>query len=96
MHAPQVTTCDDPRVRVIELDESRGAPAARNAGVQNATAAWTAFLDDDDEWLPEKLTTQLALAEQAPYPLPVVASRLYMRTPRRTASAFATATGRRP
>ncbi|MFB9319174.1 glycosyltransferase family 2 protein [Cryptosporangium minutisporangium] len=74
--------CGDPRVRVVELDESHGAPAARNVGVQHATAAWTAFLDDDDEWLPEKLSTQLALAEQSPYALPVVVSRLYMRTPR--------------
>jgi glycosyltransferase involved in cell wall biosynthesis len=74
--------CEDPRVRVVELDESRGAPAARNVGARHATAGWTAFLDDDDEWLPEKLRTQLALAEQAPYALPVVACRLYMRTPR--------------
>jgi glycosyltransferase involved in cell wall biosynthesis len=72
----------DPRLRVIELERSGGAPAARNVGVQHATAEWTALLDDDDEWLPEKLATQLAVARSAPYPLPIVASRLFMRTPR--------------
>ncbi|SHN48068.1 Glycosyl transferase family 2 [Cryptosporangium aurantiacum] len=77
-----LATNADPRLRVVELAESGGAPAARNVGVAHATARWTAFLDDDDEWLPEKLATQLALAEQSPYASPVVASRLFMRTPR--------------
>jgi glycosyltransferase involved in cell wall biosynthesis len=72
----------DPRLRVVELDRSGGAPAARNVGVKHARAAWTALLDDDDEWQPEKLATQLVLAKEAPYPLPIVASRLVMRTPR--------------
>lgn len=73
---------DDDRVRVIELDASRGAPNARNVGVAGAGGEWTAFLDDDDEWLPGKLATQLALAEASPYALPIVSSRLLMRTPR--------------
>ncbi len=72
----------DTRLKVVELPESGGAPAARNHGARTASAAWTAMLDDDDEWLPEKLATQLALAKAAPYPQPIVASRLLMRTPR--------------
>jgi glycosyltransferase involved in cell wall biosynthesis len=72
----------DRRLRVIELDRSGGAPAARNIGVRHATAEWTALLDDDDEWLPDKIATQLALARSARFPLPIVASRLFMRTPR--------------
>jgi glycosyltransferase involved in cell wall biosynthesis len=73
---------DDPRVRVVALAESGGAPAARNVGVQHARAPWTALLDDDDEWLPDKLAVQLELARSAPYPQPIVACRLHMRTPR--------------
>jgi glycosyltransferase involved in cell wall biosynthesis len=72
----------DPRLRVLELDESGGAPAARNVGAQHAAGEWTALLDDDDEWLPDKLATQLALGKAAPEALPIVASRLFMRTPR--------------
>ncbi|GGM85872.1 hypothetical protein GCM10007977_104670 [Dactylosporangium sucinum] len=72
----------DERIRPIELPASGGAPAARNHGVDAANADWVAFLDDDDEWLPEKLATQLARARAADVPLPIVGSRLYMRTPR--------------
>jgi glycosyltransferase involved in cell wall biosynthesis len=58
-----------------------GAPNARNVGVGEARAPWTALLDDDDEWLPNKLESQLALAKEAPAALPVIASRLINRTP---------------
>jgi glycosyltransferase involved in cell wall biosynthesis len=72
----------DPRVRVVMLDETGGAPNARNVGVNNAQGAWTAFLDDDDEWLPHKLEVQLAVAKGARSGAPIVASRLLNRTPR--------------
>jgi glycosyltransferase involved in cell wall biosynthesis len=72
----------DARIRVVTLDESGGAPNARNVGVSHAQGAWTAFLDDDDEWLPNKLEVQLALAKGAKARLPIVASRLLNRTPR--------------
>ncbi|MBU6337306.1 MAG: glycosyltransferase family 2 protein [Acidobacteria bacterium] len=37
----------------------RGPAAARNAGIEAAGGSLVAFLDDDDEWLPEKLERQL-------------------------------------
>ena len=37
----------------------RGPAAARNAGVRASSGDLVAFLDDDDEWLPEKLERQL-------------------------------------
>ncbi|MEV1147776.1 glycosyltransferase family 2 protein, partial [Micromonospora sp. NPDC049799] len=73
---------EDPRLRVLPLPERGGAPNARNVGVQAARGRWTALLDDDDEWLPRKLETQLALAATASVPLPIVGSRLVNRTPR--------------
>jgi glycosyltransferase involved in cell wall biosynthesis len=72
----------DPRLRVLPLPERGKAPNARNQGVRVATGRWTAFLDDDDEWLPEKLDVQLKLAGTAKLPSPVVATRLISRTPR--------------
>jgi glycosyltransferase involved in cell wall biosynthesis len=53
---------EDPRLRVETNAISVGSGQARNIGAARATAPWLAFLDDDDEWLPEKLERQLALA----------------------------------
>ena len=72
----------DARVRVVMLPAQGGAPNARNVGVGEARAPWTAFLDDDDEWLPDKLEVQLGLAKAAQVAMPVIASRLINRTPR--------------
>ncbi|MFI7076954.1 glycosyltransferase family 2 protein [Micromonospora sp. NPDC049903] len=72
----------DPRVRVVELPGRGGAPNARNTGVREARAPWTALLDDDDEWLPTKLAVQLDVARRSRVPSPVVASRLINKMPR--------------
>jgi glycosyltransferase involved in cell wall biosynthesis len=39
--------------------ENKGVSAARNLGIRTGTAEWIAFLDSDDEWLPEKLSLQV-------------------------------------
>jgi glycosyltransferase involved in cell wall biosynthesis len=53
---------DDRRLRVLVLPQALGAGRARDTGADAATGDWIAFLDDDDEWLPEKLERQLAAA----------------------------------
>jgi glycosyltransferase involved in cell wall biosynthesis len=72
---------DDRRLRTIHLPEPQGGSGARNAGVSAARAEWIAFLDDDDEWQPEKLAVQLDAARRLQDPYPIVACRLVARSP---------------
>ncbi len=60
--AAAVASMNDPRLRVIVNPRPLTAGAARNAGADHATGEWIAFLDDDDEWLPNKLERQIAFA----------------------------------
>ena len=73
---------DDARLRVVTLPEARGGCGARNAGVAAAMGAWVAFLDDDDEWLEQKLSMQMRLAASSPCARPVICSRTIARSPR--------------
>jgi GT2 family glycosyltransferase len=54
-----------PQVRYCYQD-NLGVSAARNLGIQQATGDWLAFLDSDDEWLPEKLATQIEALKANP------------------------------
>jgi glycosyltransferase involved in cell wall biosynthesis len=51
-------------IQIIE-QANAGLSAARNAGIKASTAPYIAFLDADDLWLPEKLTKQLSVFNQA-------------------------------
>lgn len=42
-----------------------GSATARNTGVKNASGEYITFLDDDDEYLPEKIEHQLTFMEEA-------------------------------
>ena len=42
------------RIKAIS-QENGGLSAARNAGIREATSEWVAFLDDDDEYVPDRL-----------------------------------------
>jgi len=44
----------------------RGLPDAWNHGLARARGEWTALLEHDDVWLPEKLRTQIAFMQQRP------------------------------
>ena len=46
-------------VRYLRHNGRRGAAAARNTGILQSSGEYIAFLDDDDEWYPEKLARQM-------------------------------------
>ena len=63
---------------VVEAFRAQGAPIrylyepvanavrARNLGIERSAGEYIAFLDDDDEWLPEKLERQVEVLERDP------------------------------
>jgi len=56
---------NDSRICYIRHSENRGASATRNAGIEGAHGEYIAFLDSDDEWLPEKIKRQMQAFERS-------------------------------
>lgn len=54
-----VNSYEDERIRMICLSHNSGANIARNKGICVANGEYIAFQDSDDEWLRDKLETQL-------------------------------------
>jgi glycosyltransferase involved in cell wall biosynthesis len=52
------------RVKVLQ-EPKKGAPAARNKGLNEAKGEWIQFLDSDDELLPQKLEEQMKAARHS-------------------------------
>src|SRR5262249_38865895 len=73
---------DDPRLRVIPLPGRVGGSETRNTGVRLSSGQWVAFLDDDDEWLEQKIELQLQTARTASEQDFLVSCRVLAATPR--------------
>lgn len=54
------------KATVIHHTHTRGGNAARNSGILSSDGELIAFLDDDDIWLPEKLSEHLEAHTQQP------------------------------
>jgi glycosyltransferase involved in cell wall biosynthesis len=48
------------------FQENKGVSAARNCGIKMGQAEWISFVDSDDEWLPNKLETQVDFIKKNP------------------------------
>lgn len=60
-------TIGDAHVRCLRHPRNLGAAAARNTGVLAAKGRYVAFIDADDEWMPDKLARQVRwLADAEP------------------------------
>ncbi len=53
-------------VRVMSNVRKPGLAGGRNTGIASASGTYVAFCDDDDEWLPNKLTPQIEVLEANP------------------------------
>jgi glycosyltransferase involved in cell wall biosynthesis len=63
---PEFITEKYPDIRLLALQKNRGAGGARNEGINIAQGSFIAFLDSDDEWLPNYLETHVKYFESNP------------------------------
>jgi glycosyltransferase involved in cell wall biosynthesis len=71
---------DDARIRLLRQSNA-GPSSARNRGMQEARGAYFAFLDSDDQWLPEFLQHQLDVFDRYPDTALVTANAYYLGGP---------------
>lgn len=57
---------NDGRLLYIRHDKNIGVSAARNTGIRASKGSLIAFLDDDDEYLPNKLELQIEMLDKNP------------------------------
>lgn len=81
--APVARLLADSRVRVVPFHQGRGCAAAKNAGLRVARGKWVSYLDDDNEYRPEKVGAQHALALASGSPLVLCGVEIRMSGRRR-------------
>lgn len=59
-------TKTEDRLTLLQSKKNQGAGASRNMGLEVAKGEYIAFLDSDDEWLPNKLFTQVHYMDKLP------------------------------
>jgi len=70
---------NNPRVHYIKHSHNKGGSAARNMGARSSKSTYIAFLDDDDEYLPYKIQSQVQILEAKGAEWAVCYSRYYSK-----------------
>ena len=70
----------DNRIIIISNENEAGANGSRNTGIKYSLGKYIAFLDDDDEWMPEKLTLQYELMEKEHSILSFTGKNIFINT----------------
>jgi glycosyltransferase involved in cell wall biosynthesis len=65
-------------IRVL-FQENKGVSASRNRGIAETSGQFIAFLDSDDLWLPQKLSTQVEFYNQMPDALICQTEEIWIR-----------------
>lgn len=59
-----ILSINDSRIVYIENKKNLGVAESRNRGIKNSKGKYIAFLDSDDLWFPNKLSSQLKLLNE--------------------------------
>ncbi len=70
-----ITALNHPKVKWIDCGKNGGPAIPRNIGIEKSSGNYLAFLDSDDEWLPQKLQIQVDAMRQSG--LPICSSNAY-------------------
>lgn len=75
-----VKSLNSKKIRFIRHNEKRGVAAALNTGLQSAVGDYMAFLDSDDEWVPDKLESQIRAFETSKPEVGIVCTGYWLAT----------------
>lgn len=75
-----VQSFTDSRIQYLRHFENMGGGTARNTGIKVSRGEYLAFLDSDDEWLPDKLERQVQLFESLPNSYGLVYCGFFVRS----------------
>lgn len=67
----------DARIRYYQNKQNCGASKSRNFGISCAQGQYISFLDDDDEYLPQKIESQVRFMEAGEYDISLTAMAIY-------------------